>query len=86
MDRHVRHRHGEPRPDGSQQRCLAPQRLLGLRTLGKLRYEPAADIDGNAVPAPAGNCEGLAGEGRMGGQDSRPEGIGYAVWNLKIDQ
>jgi len=86
MDRHVGHRHGESRPDGSQQRRLAPQRLLGLRTLRKFRDEPAADIDGDAVPAPAGDREGYVCERRTGGEDSRPEGFGYAVWNLKIDQ
>ena len=86
MDGHIRHRHGEPRPDGGEQRCFTPERFFGFLALGEFRDEVAADIDGEAVPATAGDGEGHAREGRAGGEDRRPVGIGYAVGNLRVDQ
>ena len=65
---------------------LAPQRLFGFLALREFRDEAAAYVDGEAVPAAAGDREGHVGKRRAGGEDRRPVGIGYAVGDLKFDQ
>src|SRR5689334_2023549 len=59
--RHVRHRHGEFRPDRGEKRRLPPQGLMSLRTLGKFRDEAPTYIDSEAVPAAPGDGERQAG-------------------------
>jgi hypothetical protein len=86
MDRHAGHGHGKLGTDGGKQRCLAPQSLFGFLALGEFGDEAVVYVDGEAVPAAAGDREGQAGEGRAGGEDRRPVGIGYAAGDLKFDQ